>query len=58
MLHTKFQASELSSSGEDYILFLVTKDPPQMGQFRPQDHHLNELGVDSLDNASYQISNP
>ena len=61
MLHTKIQAPEPSSSGEEdfeaYFIF-EPKTPPPQGHFRPQGHHSNKLGRGPLGNATYQISRP
>ena len=60
MLHTKFQASEHSSSGEDVFstYYFRTQDSPPQGCFGPHDYHLYILGRCLLNNASYQISKP
>ena len=61
MLHTKFQAPEPSSSGEEdfevYFIFEPKTHPPQ-GNLGPKGHHSNILGRGSLGNATYQISRP
>ena len=61
MLHTKCQAPEPSSSGEEdfevYFNF-EPKTPPPQGHFEPQGHHSNKLGRGPLGNATYQISRP
>ena len=62
MLHTKFQASEPSSSGEEdfkvYFIFEPKTPPPPQGHFGPQGHHSNKLGRGPLGNATYKISRP
>ena len=57
MLHTKFQAPEPSSSGEEdlEVYFIFDLPPPHFG---PQGHHSNKLGRGPLGNATYQISRP
>ena len=61
MLHTKIQAPEPSSSGEEdfeaYFIF-EPKTPPPQGHFGPQGHHSNKLGRGPLGNATNQISRP
>ena len=55
MLHTKFQASEPSNSGEEdfKVHFIFELKTPQLqGHFEPQGHHLNELGRGLLGNAT------
>ena len=61
MLHTKFQAPEPSSSGEeDFEVYFIfePKTPQPQGHFRPQGHHSNKPGRGPLGNATYQISRP
>ena len=47
MLHTKFQASECSSSREEgfevYFIFEAKTAPPLQDHFRPKDQLLNKL---------------
>ena len=55
MLHSKFQAPEPSSFGEEdfkYISFSFTRPPPQ-SHFGPYGHHLKKFVKGLLDNASY-----
>ena len=65
MLHTKFQASEPSSSEEeDFEVYFIFEPktppppPPPQGHFGSQGHHSNKLGRGPLGNATYQISRP
>ena len=61
MLHTKFQAPEPSSSGEeDFEVYFIfePKTPLPQGHFEPLGHHSNKLGRGPLGNATYQISRP
>ena len=61
MLHTKFQAPEPSSSGEeDFEVYFIfePKTPPPQDHFEFQGHHLNKLGRGLLGSATYQISRP
>ena len=61
MLHTKFQAPEPSSSGEeDFEVYFIfePKTPRRRAYNGPQGHHSNKLGRGPLGNATYQISRP
>ena len=61
MLHTKFQAPEPSSSGEeDFDSFLNPRPPRRRAISDPkaQGHHSNKLGRGPLGNATNQISRP
>ena len=63
ILHTKHQSSTQSSFIEEELwslpLFLLCSNfwPPGLGQFLPQEHHMNESGRIPLGDAAYQISN-
>ena len=60
MLHTKFQASKLSSFGEDFkYIFIFEPKTPQLwlqGHFGLQAYHFNNFGRGPLDEALYHIS--
>ena len=61
MLHSKFQAPEPSSSGEEdfEVYFIIEPRTPRRGAMsNPKGQYSNKLGRGSLGNATYQGPRP